>query len=72
MPKIILITHQKGGVGKSTLTFNLAANLRENSKVCIVDMDQQGSLMNVKELSEVEIFSDDKLQKIQKSDYDFI
>ena len=50
MPKIILITHQKGGVGKSTLTFNLAVNLVDNAKVCIVDMDYQGSLNKVREL----------------------
>ncbi|WP_297983426.1 ParA family protein [uncultured Chryseobacterium sp.] len=72
MAKTILITHQKGGVGKSTLTFNLATNLRENAKVCIVDMDRQGSLMNIKELSEVPIFSGFDLKKIQKEDYDFI
>lgn len=72
MAKTILITHQKGGVGKSTLTFNLATNLRENAKVCIVDMDNQGSLINIKELSEVAIFSGSDLKKIQKEDYDFI
>ena len=72
MAKTILITHQKGGVGKSTLTLNLAANLRENAKVCIVDMDNQGSLINIKELSEVSIFSGSDLKKIQKEDYDFI
>lgn len=72
MAKTILITHQKGGVGKSTLTFNLATNLRENAKVCIVDMDNQGSLINIKELSEVAILSGSDLKKIQKEDYDFI
>lgn len=72
MSKTILVAHQKGGVGKSTLTFNLATNLRENAKVCIVDMDNQGSLMNVKELSEVSIYSGADLTQIQKEDYDFI
>ena len=43
MAKIVLITHQKGGVGKSTITYNLAVNLKDNAAVCIVDMDVQGS-----------------------------
>lgn len=72
MAKIILITHQKGGVGKSTITYNLAVNLKDNAKVCILDMDIQGSLMNINELSEVSIFPAEKLKELQKSDYDFI
>ncbi len=72
MAKVILTTHQKGGVGKSTLTFNLAANLRDNAKVCIVDMDMQGSLFNIRELSEVPIFSSNDLDKVLKEDYDFV
>lgn len=72
MAKIILITHQKGGVGKSTITYNLAVNLKDNAKVCILDMDIQGSLMNINELSEVSIFPAEKLKDLQKSDYDFI
>ena len=72
MAKIILITHQKGGVGKSTLTFNLATNLKESAKVCILDMDNQGSLLNINELSDVSIFSSDKLTENLKSEYDFI
>lgn len=50
MAKIILITHQKGGVGKSTLTFNLAQNLTEHSKVAILDMDVQGSLSQLSKI----------------------
>lgn len=72
MAKIILITHQKGGVGKSTLTFNIAVNLRESAKVCIIDMDAQGSLMNVKELSEIPIYSNAELKEVVQKDYDFI
>lgn len=72
MPKIILTTHQKGGVGKSTIAYNLACNIRENAKVCIVDMDFQGSLTNISELSEVPIFTAEKLSETIKSDYDFI
>ena len=72
MSKIILITHQKGGVGKSTIAYNLASNIRENAKVCIIDMDFQGSLINISELSEVPIFTADMLNEKIKSDYDFI
>ncbi|MCG2781000.1 MAG: ParA family protein [Weeksellaceae bacterium] len=72
MSKIVLITHQKGGVGKSTLTFNLAVNLRENAKICIIDMDAQGSLMNIKELSEVPVYSNAELKEVMKNDFDFI
>lgn len=72
MSKIILTTHQKGGVGKSTLLFNLAVNLKENAKVCIIDLDAQGSLYQVRDLSEVPIFSEDKLKEIQSLDFDFI
>ena len=72
MSKIILITHQKGGVGKSTIAYNLASNIRENAKVCIIDMDSQGSLINISELSEVPIFTADMLNEKIKSDYDFI
>lgn len=72
MSKIILSTHQKGGVGKSTLLFNLAVNLKENAKVCIIDLDAQGSLYQVRNLSEVPIFSEDKLKEIQNLDFDFI
>jgi chromosome partitioning protein len=50
MVKIILITHQKGGVGKSTLTFNLAQNFSSNSKVAVLDFDLQGSLSQLKEI----------------------
>ncbi|MFJ1431420.1 AAA family ATPase [Capnocytophaga canimorsus] len=72
MAKIILITHQKGGVGKSTLTFNLATNIRDIAKVCIIDFDYQGSLNNVRGLSQVPIFTEEKFDEILNSNYDFI
>ncbi|WP_228425748.1 ParA family protein [Chryseobacterium carnipullorum] len=72
MSKIILTAHQKGGVGKSTLSFNLAVNLKENAKVCIIDFDAQGSLYQIRELSEVPIFLGEKLKEVQNSDFDFI
>ncbi|EMZ5843025.1 AAA family ATPase [Yersinia enterocolitica] len=40
----ISVINFKGGVGKSTLTFHLAAYLAKNSKVLVVDVDHQSSL----------------------------
>lgn len=55
--RTILITSQKGGVGKSTLTLLLAIALSQNNKVAILDFDNQGSfLTNKEELEEVHSF----------------
>lgn len=58
MGKIIAITNQKGGVGKTTSTINLAAALAEsNQRILVVDFDPQ---TNATSGFGIEITDDDK------------
>lgn len=44
MNKVIVVAHQKGGVGKSTIASNIAVELSKFYKVRVVDLDLQKSL----------------------------
>lgn len=48
--KIITVAHQKGGVGKTTLSLNLAYCFAQGARVAIVDSDPQASAANLKEI----------------------
>ncbi len=44
MQKVITVAHQKGGVGKSTISLNLAVELGKKYPIIIIDLDYQKSI----------------------------
>lgn len=64
--KIISIFNNKGGVGKSTLTYHLGAALAEQSKkILLVDLDPQSNLT-------LYGLSEKKLEEIWNSEDEYI
>jgi chromosome partitioning protein len=72
--KIITVSHQKGGVGKSTLSLNLATCLKgAGLKVGILDTDLQGSLHDTAHTFEgIDFVPAEQLDNFQNLDYDFL
>lgn len=67
---ICSVAHQKGGVGKSTITAILATAIhsRTNKKVLVIDCDYQGSLISLRE-KELE---DDKKSIVSAAAYPIV
>ena len=51
---IIAVAHQKGGVGKSTIVWNLAQALSKSYEIEIVDIDIQKTLTYTNEIKKAQ------------------
>jgi chromosome partitioning protein len=75
--KIIAVSHQKGGVGKTSLTVNLALCYSYDLKVAVIDTDLQGSLQGIAPMIkgvDVLRFEDyqNNINKLLDLDYDLL
>ena len=77
--KIIAVYHNKGGVGKTTVSVNLAAGLRrKGNNVLLIDLDSQANSTFATGLVKFQFEEEDTLRDnnifhvLKSSDYDFI
>lgn len=75
--KIIAISHQKGGVGKTSLTVNLALCYAQDLNVAVIDTDLQGSLQGISKLIQgIDVIPFEDYQKnikqLKNLDYDLL
>jgi len=67
--KVIAIYHNKGGVGKTTVTINLAAGLRDRGyRVLVIDLDSQANSTFATGLAKFQFEEDDDLKDCNVSD----
>lgn len=70
---IISVVHQKGGVGKTTLSLNIAYCLSENLRVAIADTDVQGSISEIEDfITGIDLISIDRVNNKEHLDYDVL
>jgi chromosome partitioning protein len=72
--KIITVAHQKGGVGKTTLTLNLAACFSQGLNVGVLDTDLQGSLSGIQDELDTITFVpyDGQLNRLTEQPFDIL
>ena len=75
MSMIIVVSHTKGGVGKSTISFNLATALNSKYNIEVIDLDFQKTLTYLNEyrkkpLNVKSFDSDQEFKKYIKKDND--